>query len=153
MNVEEDYEAPPPLGLFPIKEKEILPLFSTEIKANIFGKFAKVILVHNYYNPYEEYLDTSFKFPKGLYQVFDGIEAEIEGRTIKGLVGLKQNIRKKYVEDLSKGSTVVKTEDIYTSSTKIQNDILVTEIGNIPPHKEIKIIFSFLQTLDISLNK
>ena len=153
MNVEEDYEAPPPLGLFPIKEKEILPLFSTEIKANIFGKFAKVILVHNYYNPYEEYLDTSFKFPKGLYQVFDGIEAEIEGRTIKGLVGLKQNIRKKYVEDLSKGSTVVKTEDIYTSSTKIQNDILVTEIGNIPPHKEIKIIFSFLQTLDISFNK
>ena len=92
---EEDCDAPRPLGLFSIKENEILPLFSTEIKATIFGKFAQVILIHNYYNPYDDYLDTSFKFPKGLYQVFDGIEAEIDGKKIKGLIGLKQNIRKK----------------------------------------------------------
>ena len=33
------------------------------------------------------------------------------------------------------------------------SDILITKIGNIPPKKEIKIIFSFIQTLDISINK
>ena len=152
MTTPTDYAAAP-LGLYSNKENEILPLFSTEIKADIFDKFAKVQLIHNYFNPYDQYLDTSFKFPKGLYQVFDGIEAEIDGKKIKGLVGLKKNIRVKYVAELSKGSTVVETEEICPQSTKIKSDLLITKIGNIPPKKEIKIIFSFLQTLDISLNK
>ena len=39
------------------------------------------------------------------------------------------------------------------SSAKVISDLLIIKIGNIPPKKEIKIIFSFLQTLDISLNK
>ena len=111
MTAPADY-ASAPLGLYSNKENEILPLFSTEIKADIFDKFAKVQLIHNYFNPYDQYLDTSFKFPKGLYQVFDGIEAEIDGKKIKGLVGLKKNIRVKYVTELSKGSTVVETEEI-----------------------------------------
>ena len=69
----EDNCEPAPLGLY-TNENEILPLFSSEINAIIMGKFAKVQLIHNYYNPYDEYLDTSFKFPTGLYQVFDGIQ-------------------------------------------------------------------------------
>ena len=78
------------LGLYKTENNELIPLFSTEINAEIYGKFAKVKLTHIYYNPYDNYLDTSFKFPKGLYQVFDGIEVEIDGKKIKGLVGLKK---------------------------------------------------------------
>ena len=140
-----------PLGLY--SKDEILPLFSTEINADINDRFAKVTLTHIYYNPYDDYLDTSFKFPKGLYQVFDGIEAEIDGKKIKGLVGLRKNVRIKYVEQLSKGSTVLTAEEICPTSTKLKADLLITKIGNIPPKKEIKITFSFLQTLDISLGK
>ena len=140
-----------PLGLY--SQDEILPLFSTDIYADINDKFAKVKLTHIYYNPYDEYLDTSFKFPKGLYQVFDGIEAEIDGKKIKGLVGLRKNVRLKYVNELAKGSTVVEVEELCPESTKTKADLLITHIGNIPPKKEIKITFSFLQTLDISLNK
>ena len=147
---EEDFSAAP-LGLY--TKNEILPIFSTEIEADINDKFAKVKLIHIYYNPYDEYLDTFFKFPKGLYQVFDGIEAEIDGKKIKGLVGLRKNVAIKYVGDLSKGSTVIKTEEVAPPSSKIKSGLLVTNIGNIPPKKEIKIIFSFIQTLDISLNK
>ena len=148
-NVEET--AATPLGLY--SKDEILPLFSTEINVDINDKFAKVKLTHIYYNPYDEYLDTSFKFPKGLYQVFDGIEAEIDGKKIKGLVGLRKNVKFKYVNELEKGSTVIKTEELCPESSKIKSDLLITNIGNIPPKKEIKITFSFLQTLDISLNK
>ena len=139
------------LGLY--SKDEILPLFSTEINVDINDKFAKVKLTHIYYNPYDEYLDTSFKFPKGLYQVFDGIEAEIDGKKIKGLVGLRKNVKFKYVNELKKGSTVIKTEELCPESSKIKSDLLITNIGNIPSKKEIKITFSFLQTLDISLNK
>ena len=151
MDIEGEDLRSAPLGLY--TKDEILPIFSTDIKADINDRFAKVKLTHIYYNPYDEYLDTCFKFPKGLYQVFDGIEAEIDGKIIKGLVGLKKNIRIKYVNELSKGSTVIKTEELTPSSTKVKSDLLITNIGNIPPKKEIKITFSFLQTLDISLNK
>ena len=148
-NIEDNEEAP--LGLY--SNDEILPLFSTDIYADINDKFAKVKLTHIYYNPYDDYLDTCFKFPKGLYQVFDGIEAEIDGKKIKGLIGLRKNVRIKYVTEVAKGSTVIKTEELCPASSKVKNDILITQIGNIPPKKEIKITFSFLQTLDVSLNK
>ena len=148
-NIEDNEEAP--LGLY--SNDEILPLFSTDIYAEINDKFAKVKLTHIYYNPYDDYLDTCFKFPKGLYQVFDGIEAEIDGKKIKGLIGLRKNVRIKYVTEVAKGSTVIKTEELCPASSKVKNDILITQIGNIPPKKEIKITFSFLQTLDVSLNK
>ena len=141
-----------PLGLY-INENEILPLFSTEINAMIFAKFAKVQLIHYYYNPYNDYLDTSFKFPMGLCQVFDGIEAEIDGKKIKGSVGPKQKKREDFLYQKSMGSTVVEAEELSPNSTKIKGDIIITNIGNIPPYKEIKIIFSFLQSLDITLNK
>ena len=115
-----------PLGLY--SKDEILPLFSTEIKADINDKFAKVNLTHVYYNPYDDYLDTSFKFPKGLYQVFDGIEAEIDGKKIKGLVGLRKNVRLKYVNEVAKGSTVITAEELCPTSTKIKADLLITKI-------------------------
>ena len=148
----EDYEAAPS-GLYINKENELLPIFSIDIKSVIHEKFAQVQLIQKYYNPYDEYLDTSFKFPTGLYQVFDGIEVEMDGKKIKGLVGLKKEIRKNYITELAEGSTVIKAEEFFPTSAKIKNDLLITNIGNIPPKKEIKVIFSFLQTLDISLNK
>ena len=151
MEIEECEAAP--LGLYNTDLDEILPLFSTEIQAVVYDKFAKVQLIHTYFNPYDEYLDTSFKFPKGLYQVFDGITAEIDGKVLKGLVGLKKNVRVKYVEALIKGDTVMTTEEIAPSSVKVQSDLMITKIGNIPPKKEIKITFSFLQTLDVKKNK
>ena len=139
------------LGLY-VKD-EILPIFSTEINADINDKFAKVKLSHTYFNPYDEYLDTKFKFPKGLYQVFDGLEAEIDGKKIKGLVGKRKNVEIKYVNDVSKGSTVIKTEEVNPPTAKTKSGLLITNIGNIPPKKEVKITFSFIQTLDISLGK
>ena len=148
---ENEYFREAPLGLY--SKDEILPIFSTDINVDIKDRFAKVKLTHVYYNPYDEYLDTCFKFPKGLYQVFDGIEAEIDGKIIKGLVGLRKNIKIKYVKEKAKGSTVVKAEELTPSASKVKSGLLITEIGNIPPKKEIRITFSFLQTLEISLNK
>ena len=48
---------------------------------------------------------------------------------------------------------MVSTEQISPASSTIKADLLITKIGNIPPKKEIKVIFSFIQLLDISLGK
>ena len=153
MDISEDQSTQADIGLYDVEHNELIPLFSTEINAEIYNKFAKVKLTHIYYNPYDNYLDTSFKFPKGLYQIFDGIEVEIDDKKIKGLVGLKKNIRSKFVDKLSEGATVISTEEINPSSTRLKSDLLITKIGNIPPKKEIKVTFSFIQLLDISLGK
>ena len=99
---------------------------------------------HKYLNPYNEYLDTSFKFPKGLYQVFDILEAIIDDKKIIGLVGEKKEVRKIYRTEYVKGNTVVKTEEIDTISKQIPSGIMITNIGNIPPKKELSITFSFI---------
>ena len=139
-----------PLGLYNKKTNDLIPIISTSIKADIYGKFANVKLTHKYFNPYNEYLDTSFKFPKGLFQVFDGLEVLLDGKILKGIIGEKKRLRYQYVSDLSKGKTVVETEEINTSSTQISASLMVTNIGNIPPKKEISLTFSFIQLLDIS---
>ena len=138
------------LGLYDKKTNELVPIFSTDIKADIYGKFARIKLTHKYLNPYNEYLDTSFKFPKGLYQVFDKLEAIIDGKKIIGIVGEKKEVRKIYKTEYVEGNTVVKTEEIETSSSKIPSGIMVTNIGNIPPKKELSITFSFIQTVELS---
>ena len=153
MDISKNQSTQADIGLYDVEHNELIPLFSTEINAEIYNKFAKVKLTHIYYNPYDNYLDTSFKFPKGLYQIFDGIEVEIDDKKIKGLVGLKKNIRSKFVDKLSEGATVISTEEINPSSTRLKSDLLITKIGNIPPKKEIKVTFSFIQLLDISLGK
>ena len=138
------------LGLYDKKTNELVPIFSTDIKADIYGKFARIKLTHKYLNPYNEYLDTSFKFPKGLYQVFDKLEAIIDGKKIIGIVGEKKEVRKIYNTKYVEGNTVVKTEEIETSSSTIPSGIMVTNIGNIPPKKELSITFSFIQTVELS---
>jgi len=52
--------------------------------------------------------------------------------------------------ELSKGSTVVQSEEIAPSSLNVTASLMVTNIGNIPPKKEISLTFSFIQLLDIS---
>ena len=49
MDIEKDCAATP-LGLYSTGKNEIVPLFSTEINAEIYDKFAKVQLIHSYYN-------------------------------------------------------------------------------------------------------
>lgn len=141
------------LGLYDKNTNDLIPIFSTDIKADLYGQFAKVKLTHKYYNPYENYLDTSFKFPKGLYQVFDKIEAIIDDKVIVGLVGEKKKVREIYTKVYDEGGTVVKTEEIKPENDNNKSDIMITNIGNIPPKKEISITFSFIQTIDISRGK
>ena len=138
------------LGLYNKQTNELIPIFYTDIKADIYGKFCKVKLTHKYYNPYDQYLDTSYKFPKGLYQVFDKIEAIIDGKKVVGLVGEKREVRIIYKEKHDTGHTVIESEEVEKDSPKNISDIMITNIGNIPPKKELLITFSFIQTIDIS---
>ena len=134
-------------------EDMIMPLTNIEIKGSIINRFAKIQLIHYYFNPTDKYLDTVYKFPRSLMQVFDGIKIDYDGKIIEGVIGETAKIDKIYEEQVEQGKTVAKTNPIRTTSSQTQFDLLETKIGNIAPNKEIKVCFSFIQMLDISQNK
>ena len=149
----EDYSAAP-LGLYNKTTNEQIPLYFVDIEGEVVDQFAKIKLTHRYFNPTDQVLDTIFKFPKGLYQVFDGLTVEMNGKTIIGLIGEKKKAREQYEKAVKEGKTAVKTESIQTSKDNFQYfDLLITNIGNIPPMQSINLVFSFIQQLDISCNK
>ena len=142
-----------PLGLYDIDTNEQIPLYFIDINADIVDQFAKVKLTHKYFNPTDHVLNTIFMFPKGLYQVFDGLTVEMNGKTLIGLVGKKENVDKKFKAEEKKGNTVVKTETVQRHHYNRAIDLMRTTIGNILPNEVISLTFSFIQKLDISLNK
>lgn len=68
----EDF-ATAPLGLYNTDTDEQMPLYFIDISVDVVDQFAKVKLTHKYFNPTDTVMNTTFKFPKGLYQVFDGL--------------------------------------------------------------------------------
>ena len=86
-------------------------------------------------------------------QSFDGIKITYDDQEIEGIIGEKQKIDRIFKEKDKKGETVVKTEPLNTTSLGHVFDLLETKIGNIPPKKNIKICFSFIQLIDTSMNK
>ena len=134
-------------------EEMIMPLTNIEIKGSIINRFAKIELIHYYYNPTDKYLDTVYKFPRSLMQVFDGLKVYYKDKVIEGIIGETAKVEYIYEEQVQQGNTVAKTSPVMTTSSQTQFDLLVTKIGNIPPLTKIKVCFSFIQLLDITMNK
>ena len=91
-------------------------------------------------------------FPKGLYQVFDGLTVEMNEKILIGIVGKKENVDRNFEAEEEKGNTVVKTETVQRHRYNRMIDLLRTTIGNILPNETISLTFSFIQKLDIFLN-
>ena len=119
-----------PLGLYTRDSDSFVPLTFINIEAIIYNNFAKVNLTHKYFNPTKSYLDTVFKFPKGLYQIFYGLTIKMNDQELIGIIGDKKEIKYKFREDKKKGNTSIMTEGINNSSNKLNNnfDLLVTKI-------------------------
>ena len=66
-----------------------VPLTKIEISGSIINRFAKLSLIHHYYNPLDKYLDTVYKFPRSLMQCFDGIKVTYDDQEIEGIIGEK----------------------------------------------------------------
>ena len=140
-------------GLFNSYSNEQIPLYFIKIEGDVFDQFAKIKLTHKYFNSTNHVIDTVFKFPKGLYQIFDSLTVKIDDKTINGLIVSREEVEWTYDRLNNEGNTIVKTE-YYKKSDEIQNpDIVITKVGNIPPFKGIDLDFTFIQKLDISCGK
>ena len=138
-------------------DEMIMPLTNIEIKGSIINRLAKIELIHYYYNPTDKYLDTVYRFPRALIQVFDGIKIYYDDKVIEGLITETAKADKIFEDAKENCKTVIKANP--DNTTKINSgkinlfDFLSTRIGNLAPGKKIKICFSYIQMLEISMNK
>ena len=67
-----------------------IPLTNLEIKGSIINRFAKLEIVHYYFNPTDKNCDTLYKFPKSLIQVFDGLKIAYDDEINEAVVDEKE---------------------------------------------------------------
>ena len=136
-----------------LMDETMMPLTNIEIKGSIINRLAKIQLIHYYFNPTDKYLDTVYRFPRALIQVFDGLKIYYDDKIIEGIITETMKADKIYEKAKEKDQTVIKANPNVTTSSINQFDFLSTRIGNLAPGKKIKICFSYVQVLEMSMNR
>lgn len=93
-------------------------------------------------------LETEYFFPISIDACYDGFKARVGDKIIEGLVKEKEQAKKEYKETIKKGNTAA-----YAELNEKVNDIMKVQVGNIPPLTEIEIEFSYLERVEVSMNK
>ena len=75
-------------------------------------------------------------------------EAEFEDKKVKGKIKEREEAKKEYEEEVAKGHTVA-----YSEISEDAKDIMKIKVGNLPAGKSVKIRFTYLQTLNVCMNK
>ena len=139
----------PPVGLFNTKNNLLIPIKYVYIEVKIQDNFAKVTMEHYYENLYNQPIDTEFKFPKTKEAIFDSLKATLddENEIIAEVLSNKEG-NQKFKIAKKKGDLA-----ILTNINKATPDVIKTKIGNILPNQKVKVTFSYVTKLDISLDK
>ena len=138
------------VSLISVSEQELLTLYSVNINATVVGKFADLEVTHSYINTSQTSKDTMFVIPRGIYQIFQGLEVTMNNKSYVAYIAEKKVIESDFNQKVNKGITAVCAESIGIIDDKsTQNDLVLIKIGNIPPYEKIDIKFSIVQILDI----
>ena len=143
-------EAAPAIGLFNAETKEQIPLRYMDVVVEIEENIAKVSLSHFYTNISENIINTSFNFPKMPDAVFHSMTIKIGDQEIEAIVDERTKVQTQYVEAKEKGDTVVMAE---VGKTFLSQGVVTTKIGNLMPKDDLKLTFSYVEKLSLSMNK
>ena len=138
-------------GLFPTSqemEQHPIPLKSLDILVDIIHNVAKVSYTQVYHNSSQALLETEFFFPISPDACFDSFEAKFNNTVVKGVIKEKQKAKEEYKEALDKKEVAA-----YSEINEETGDIMKVLIGNIPPNTDISITYSYIQKLEVEMNK
>jgi hypothetical protein len=137
-----------PLRLIVIGKPDlVIPLKNINVNIKVMDTLARIEIEQEYENDNEEALETEYYFPISDKSVFDSFQAQVGARTIIGEIKEKEQAKKEYTEEVAKGNTVA-----YSEIDK-SKDIMKVLIGNLLPKQAIKIKYSYLEMLDVTMNK
>lgn len=149
INKPDKYEIPKTSCLVNKENNELIPLKNININVEVYDKTIKTTLIHEYINLDSKDIETIFTFPKNNNSVFDSLLVKFsDGRELKGFVLEKAEAEKVYQEKKEEGSTVIMASVNMSSS-----DIMTCKIGNFLANSSLTLTFSYIETVELSLNK
>lgn len=141
---------PDPLsfGLYSKNTSHFIPLKNIDITVKITDSIAHITQTQEYINPTTQNLEVVYYFPKSISSVFDSLTIDYNDRIVKGEVLTRETAMLAYKESIETGETVA-----IAKQTKNCKDIIKLNIGNFLPKSIAKVTFTYIQPLDLSMNK
>lgn len=135
-------------GLFNKKSHKPVPLKCLNVSIKIVHNVARVLYTQVFYNNLEGNLEVEFFFPISPEACFDSFEAKFQDTVIKGVVKEKEEAKQEYKEAINRGDMAA-----YAEINEETQDVMKVMIGNIPSNTEVSITYSYIEKLEVSLNK
>ena len=129
-------------------KKSDIPLKFISYEIEIIDSLALISLIQNYISLSEKKVELEYFFPILTNACFYEFQAEIDDQIFLGKVKEKNEAKAEYEQNREKGNFVA-----YSEINKEIQDFMMIDLGNVPSNTPIKIKFSFIQELEVYLNK
>ena len=120
------------------------PLKHTDVKVNISGFIARVIVTQTFHNPYDEKIEAVYVFPLPHTAAIDDMTMTVGERQIVGLIKRRAEAQALYQEAIQQGKTASLLE-------QERPNIFTQSVGNIQPNDEVHIEISYVDVLDYDM--
>ena len=121
-------------------EDAICPLKHTDVKADISGTMARVIVTQEFHNPSPSTIEATYIFPLPHRAAVNMMNIKVGDRTIKGSVRTREEARKLYEQAKSSGR-------IAGLLDQERPNIFVQSVANITPGSTVKIEIQYIEQL------
>ncbi|MDD2806614.1 MAG: VIT domain-containing protein [Elusimicrobiales bacterium] len=119
----------------------ILPLKRTEVKAEISGFVAEVLVTQVFGNTSDKPIEAVYVFPLPDNAAVNDLTLTVGDRVIKGQIKKREEARQVYEQAKALGQTAVLLD-------QERPNIFTQSVANIQPGREIKVTLKYLQNLD-----
>src|SRR2546422_6019164 len=122
------------------KPKAVCPLKHTDVKAEISGFLARVVVTQEFENPFKEKIEAVYTFPLPQNAAVDDMTMLVGDRTVRGKILLREEAQAVYEAAKNNGQTA-------SLLNQERPNIFTQSVANILPGEQIKITISYVETL------
>ena len=122
------------------KPRAVCPLKHTDVKAEISGFLARVVVTQEFENPFKEKIEAVYTFPLPQNAAVDDMTMLVGDRTVRGKILRREEAQAVYEAAKSNGQTA-------SLLNQERPNIFTQSVANILPGEQIKISISYVETL------
>ena len=122
------------------KPKAVCPLKHTDVKAEISGFLARVVVTQEFENPFKEKIEAVYTFPLPQNAAVDDMTMTVGDRTVRGKILRREEAEAVYEAAKTNGQTA-------SLLNQERPNIFTQSVANILPGEQIKITISYVETL------
>ncbi|HYV07387.1 MAG TPA: VIT and VWA domain-containing protein [Blastocatellia bacterium] len=118
----------------------LCPLKRTDVKAEISGFLARVVVTQEFENPFYDAIEAVYTFPLPQNAAVDDMTMTVGGRTVLGRIKRREEARSVYEAARSAGK-------LASLLDQERPNIFTQSVANIMPGEKVKITISYVETL------